>query len=425
MARNLSEAEKSIIGEIYSSTEAYDNLVTLCDEFGGRLNGSPGNKAAAEFLLGKFKEYGFKNPHLEPFKCPTYKDASSSLEILSPLGREVPCLTLPMTPSGNIEGELVYVGEGEDLEKQKGKLAGKVVIALNRISPTKIKESGAAGYIWMHPFPAMGPPTGVYRSKIPAVSVKHEDGMMLRRLVERKGKVKARLSAKCTQIETTSWNVCGEVPGNGASDEFIMFGGHYDGHEIAQAAFDCGAPCTISTEVGRVLSTVSDSLDRNVRVVLFSSEEFGCQGSQDYSVKHAEDMKKMRFTYQLDCTAGPGQQYVTTAFWPELEPFYAKLAEDLNMCIPHEQRMGPGDTRAFMALGIPTGCILDYRAPTSLSILETYRHTYFDTVDKIDFGHMREATIIGAVSGYRMLNAKKWPKHRTPEEMKKLKIGAE
>lgn len=95
------------------------------------------------------------------------------------------------------------------------------------------------------------------------------------------------------------------------------------------------------------------------------------------------------------------------------------------MCIHHEQRMGPGDTRAFMACGIPTGCILDYRAPTSLSILETYRHTYFDTVDKIDIRHMREAAVIGAVSGLRMLNAEKWPKHRTIEEMKKLKLGAE
>ena len=425
MAKKLSDIEKSIIGEIYSSTEAYDNLVTLCDDFGGRLNGSPGNKAAAEFLLSKFKEYGFKNPHLEPFKCPTYKDASSSLEIMSPLGKKVPCLTLPMTPSGDVDGELVYVGEGEELDQQKGKLEGKVVVALNRLSPAKILESGAAGYIWMHPFPAMGPPTGVYRSKIPAVSVNYEDGMMLRRFIERKGKVKVRLSAKCTHVETTSWNVCGEVPGNGSSDEFVMFGGHYDGHEIAQAAFDCGAPCTISAEIGRVLSTVSDSLDRNVRVVLFSSEEFGCQGSQDYAAKHPEDMKKMRFTYQLDCTAGPGQQAVTTGFWPELEPFYKNLAGDLNMCVPHEQRMGPGDTRAFMALGIPTGCIVDYRAPTSLSILETYRHTYFDTVDKINVRNLREATIIGAVSGYRMLNAEKWPKHRTPEEMKKLKIGSE
>lgn len=322
MDRKLNEIEKSVLGDIYASSEAYTNLVTLCDDFGGRLNGSLGNKAAAEFLLSKFKEYGFKNPHLESFKCPTYKDASSILKVMDSLEKNIPCLTLPMTPEGDVDGVLEYIGEGENLDKQKNKLKGKIVITLNRLAPQKISESGAVGYIWMHPYPAMGPPTGVYRSKIPAVSVKYEDGMKLRRLINRKNNVKVRLEVRCSHIETTSWNVCGEVPGNGTSEEFVMFGGHYDGHEIAQAAFDCGAPCTISTEIGRVLSHVSDHMDRNVRVVLFSSEEFGCQGSQDYATKHTEDMAKMRFTYQLDCTAGPDPQMVTTSFWPELEPFF-------------------------------------------------------------------------------------------------------
>ncbi len=421
MPVNLSDIERRILGEVYSSSEAYENLRVLCDTFGGRLVGTPENRAAAEFILGRFEDYGFEDPHLEEFRCPSYRDASSELEIVEPMKKAVPCLTLPMTPAGEVEGDLIYVGEGENLEEQIDRIDGKVVIALNRLPLPRMIEAGAVGFVWMHPVPAMGPPTGVVRSRVPAVSVKYEDGLMLSRFIKSLGRVRVRVRTEITHVEKTSWNVCGEVPGNGKSDEFVMFGGHYDGHEIAQAAYDCGAPCMISTEIGRVLNKVSESLDRDVRIVLFSSEEFGCQGSQDYAKRHAGDMESMRFTYQLDCTGGPTTQMVTTAFWPELEPFYERLSEDLKMRIPHEQRMGPGDTRAFMELGIPTGCIMDYRGPTRLDLLKTYRHTYYDTLDKIDIRSMREATAIGAVSGLRMLNAEEWPSHRTKEEVERLK----
>ena len=40
MSGRLNVVERKILGEIYSSSEAMDNLTVLCDEFGGRLEGS-------------------------------------------------------------------------------------------------------------------------------------------------------------------------------------------------------------------------------------------------------------------------------------------------------------------------------------------------------------------------------------------------
>lgn len=176
-----------------------------------------------------------------------------------------------------------------------------------------------------------------------------------------------------------------------------------------QAAFDCGAPSMASLEIGRVLNNFREHLDRNIRIVLFSSEEFGCWGSKDYAKTHADEMADMRFTYQLDCTAAGNTQLVTLAHRPELVPLYERMAADLNMCIPVDQRLGPGDSRAFNALGIPNGSIMDYRAPGRLSLLKTCRHTMHDTLDKIDLRSLREAITIGAISGYRMVNAESWP----------------
>jgi hypothetical protein len=384
MYGKLSNIEKKILGEIYSSSESMDNLTVLCDEYGGRFVGTPENRASAEFVLSKFEEYEFENPHLEAFKTPGCKVKHSSLEIVKPK-KKVPCLTLPMTASGETEAEVIFLEESAEVMKEM--VNGKIIMSNTRAPLRKSAELGAEGFIFMHPYPMMGPPTGCVPTLLPSVAVSYERGSILKRFIQRNGSVKVNLSAECDIFETESWNICGEIPGNGNSEEYIMFGGHIDGHEIAQAAFDCGAPCMIATEIGRVLNLVRDNMERNVRIVLFSSEEFGCWGSKDYAEKHKAEMKDMRFTYQFDCNAGGNTQLVTLAHWPELVPLYTKMAADLNMYIPVEQRNGPGDSRAFRELGIPNGSIIDYRGPGRLSLLKTCRHTKYDTLDKIDLTH--------------------------------------
>lgn len=417
----MTEVEKRIIGEAYSSSEAMDNLLVLCDEFGGRMAGTLENRAAAEFIRGKFEEYGFENPHLEVFKFPGCEVVSSKLEIVYPIKKTVSCLTLPMTASGEVEADVLYLGEGLDFENQKCDVQGKIVMTSTRQHLERSFQAGALGFIWMHPYPAMGPPTGCVPTLMPTVSVRYEDGSLLNRLIRRYGRVQVQMETECRHFERESWNVCGEVPGNGESDEFVLLGGHYDGHEIAQAAFDCGAACMAVTEMGRILNKVSEHLNGGVRIVCFSAEEFGCWGSKDYARKHAREMENMRFTYQLDCCAGGGTQMVTLSLWPELEPLFQRLAKDMAIQIPIEQRLGPGDSRAFFELGIPTGSIIDYRLPGRLELLRTYRHTEYDTFDKIHSRSMREVVAIGAVSGARMVNADGWPDHRTVEEVARAK----
>jgi Iap family predicted aminopeptidase len=419
MSPNLTDAEKRILGEAYSSSEAMENLTVLCDDFGGRFAGTPENRGAAEFILSRFEAYGFEDSHLETFRFKGCEVGPSSLEVIEPMRKSIPCLTLPMTASGEAEGELVYVPEGSSVDE--GELGGRIVMGPTRLPFIRGADTDVGGFIWTHPYPAMGPPTGCIHSTIPAVSVKYEAGEMLRRLAERHGTVKVRVEAECDIFERESWNVCGEIPGNGAYDEFVLLGGHYDGHESAQAAFDCGAPCAAVTEMGRILNQEREQLDRSVRIVLFSSEEFGCWGSKDYVERHADEIPMLRFTYQLDCCGGGGTQMVTTDYWPRLEPFYRKLAADLDMAIPHDQRRGPGDSRAFFDLGIPTGSIIDQRKPGMMELLKTYRHTEYDTLDKIDSGSLREAVAIGAVSGYRMANEGDWPEHRTKEEVEEIR----
>lgn len=419
MVGNLREVEKKIFAEVYSSSEAMENLTILCDEFGGRFAGSPENRGAAEFILSRYEEYGLENPHLEAFTFPGCEVISSKLEIVEPIKKAIPCITLPMTVSGEVESDLLYLGDGSTFEEQKEKMEGNIVLASSRGLMSRSVLAGAEGFILMHPYPAMGPPTGCVSPLIPSVAVSHEDGSFLTRLLRRKGKLRVHVETKCKHFERESWNVAAEIPGTSDGDEFILYGAHYDGHEIAQAAFDDGAACAAIMEMGRVLNKVREHLKRSVRVVCFSAEEFGMYGSRDYASRHADEMKNMRFTWQLDMCSAGSTQMVTVDFWPELERFFKQIADDLKIDMPIEQRRGPGDSRVFFELGIPTGNIRDYAFRQD--ILRSYRHTMFDTLDKIDMRSLRECIIIGVVSGVRMANAEDWPRHRTAEEVKKFR----
>jgi len=83
--------------------------------------------------------------------------------------------------------------------------------------------------------------------------------------------------------------------------------------------------------------------------------------------------------------------------------------------------MGPGDSRVFHGLGIPTGSINDYRNPGRLSLLKTVRHTEYDTIDKISLKGLQNDVAIGAVSTMRILASDDWPEHRSLEEVEVLK----
>jgi len=406
----LGNTERKVLGEAYSSNKALDDLTTLCDTYGGRFAGSKENREATEYIVGLYEENGLNDPHLEPFRFKGCQVGESSLEVKNHPTR-INTLTLPMTPSGSAVGELVHVDNIGDTD-----LEGKIILGTNRLPLRKCVEDGAIGFVWMHPFPMMGAPTGVVPQLVPSVSVKHEDGLLLKRLAERN--VTISMETECRVFERESWNVCGDVIGSG--DEYVLLGGHYDGHEIAQAAFDCGAACMGITEMGRILSDAR--LKGNVRVVCFSAEEFGYHGSIAYAKRHAEEMKGMRFTYQLDCNGGYEPQMVTTDYWTQMEPFFNRLRDDLNLPMPYSQRMGPGDSVAFHGLGIPTGSINDYREPGRLPLLKTVRHTEYDTIDKISLKSLQDDVAIGAISTMRILASDDWPEHRSLEEVEALKV---
>ena len=84
---DITTTDKTLIAESWTSPDLYKNLETLCD-FGSRFAGSPGGRAARDFILGKFRAYGVSNPRTEPFDFLVWTRGECTLSLRAPIARE-------------------------------------------------------------------------------------------------------------------------------------------------------------------------------------------------------------------------------------------------------------------------------------------------------------------------------------------------
>ncbi len=111
------------------------------DVYGPRLTGSPNHKAAAEWAVKQMKEWGFDNPHLEPwdFGHPGWANEQLTAHAVSPFKDALVCEALAWTPStsGTVTAQTHHLilpekPTQEELtaffEKEKANVKGKIVL---------------------------------------------------------------------------------------------------------------------------------------------------------------------------------------------------------------------------------------------------------------------------------------------------------
>jgi len=421
-----------ILGDIYSSTEPLDLVVELCDEYDSRWPGSGMDKQSCEYMAGKMRDYGLENVHLEKFTIPGWIRDTSSLSLTEPKSKDIDCIALPMSSEGVVEAELVYLGAGplDIYEKRKDEIEGKIVM-VNSGNPRGMTRylhrsekyqrsvlAGAAGWIFMNHYPAYGPPTGGISPIIPAVGVSYEDGMYLVRMLERKGEVKLRLETKCRNLDVDTWNVVGDLKGTAGSDEWLVYGAHYEGHDIAVGALDDATGAAVVMELGRTLAKEKEHLKHNIRFICFGAEEIGLYGSRAYCEAHPEFMEKIRFMMNFDAAGRAGRQGFCLHGWPQLEPLFKEVINEIGVDLPLWSRVGPySDHWPFLLQGVATATMGDPDEAAKRGG-RGFGHTKYDTVDKVDLRAMRECAGNAAVLAFKILNMDKWDyPQRTQKEV--------
>jgi Zn-dependent M28 family amino/carboxypeptidase len=431
--------DQQIVGDIHTSAESLENLSVLCDDFGSRFGGTEGERLAADFIKWKLETYGLKDVHLEPIEYLGWTRGEANFEIVSPIQKTIPCITLPYSPQAELEGIVIDMGDGapEDFDARAEEIRGKLVMTTSVFSPKKVQRwvhrnekfgrsllAGAIGFIFVNHYPGYGPATGGIGYKgaaapIPGISISKEDGAFIQRLAKRKGPVTVRLKTTDKLAPMTSWNIIGDLPGDKHPEEIVMLASHYDGHDISQGASDPASGVVAVLDAARVLAQYAAPLPRTLRFVLWGIEEIGLLGSRAYVKMHANALKNIRFYLNMDSAGDTSPKDIMLHEWPELqttfENYRAEMALDFDIGQSFHRA---SDHFPLLLAGVPTGGIEAVREDRSG---RGYGHTWYDTVDKVNHTDLRNAASLAARLALRIASDDDWPvSPRDKESVSKL-----
>lgn len=423
--------DKQILAESGTSGEVDAALFELCDRIGPRFAGTDGYRRAAEFMLGRFRQYRLQNAHLEPFAFTAWhRGEPAQLILQTPFVRAIDCYALPYSaatgPSG-VTGPLLDIGAGTEADWRavSQRAWGRMVLtdasgAHRGDVYRKCEALGAAGLVLASRTAGMIPHSGSVANgrggALPAVSVGCESAGLIRRLA-RNGKARFKLVTHATLEQATTWNVVGELRGTERPDELVIIGGHLDSHEIGPGAFDNAAGAVLVMEAARLLARQRKHLKRTVRFIGFAAEEVGLLGSHHHAREHAAQMRKARFMLNCDMPSLGRPKGLAFHKCPKAEPYVAMLAEQMTTEILFQNRTHcHSDHYPFILQGVPTAGIAGggFSAP-----VQHFEHTAADTPEKISLSDLRDSAAFAARILLRAASDDRWPRlRRTSAEVR-------
>jgi len=261
----------------------------------------------------------------------------------------------------------------------------------------------------------------------PTFTITAEQYNRMARVMEKKRPVRVRVSLKvqASDKDVNSANIIGEIPGGKKVDEVIMIGAHYDSWHAGTGATDNGVGSAVMIEVMRILKTLNVSMDRTVRIGLWSGEEQGLYGSEAYVKQHFGDAKTMKLLpehaklsgyFNLDNGSGRIRGVYlqeNDAMRPLFESWLAPFRDEGATTITIKSTSGT-DHLSFDAVGLPGFQFiqdpLDYGSITHHSNMDTYDHAVAS--DLMEASAVIAAVVYQAANSPEMLPRKELPKAR-------------
>jgi len=449
----IMETDKKIIEQVKGDAEQLKaDLTYLTTQIGPRLTGSPQLDRASHWTQEQFKSLGLENARLESWSIAnSWTRGPATGRIVSPAVHELTLAGAGWSPStnGTVKGEVIGVDaeKTEDLEKYKGKLAGKVVIVtrpremeppsnpiltpvgqstipLNhpkregnfdnkaymqmRAALTKMMTEEKAlamfsGSEKMYGLMNMSTASREYQlAAFPSAYLEREDYLQIWRLLDAGAPVEVELNLQSSfsgkPVEV--YNTVAEIRGVEKPDEVVILGAHLDSWDLGTGATDNGTGSMAVLEAARALQKLGVKPKRTIRFVLFTGEEQGLNGSKAYVQAHKDELAKISGVLVHDTGTGKvltiglmGNYNVRETIDHVLYP----MAEPLGIMEPTLRSEGGSDHVPFDTAGVP-----GFWCVQEVADYDKMHHSQADVLDHVRWDDLTEGAQVLAVFAYNV-----------------------
>jgi hypothetical protein len=445
-----SAAIRAIVTEGMQRSHASSDLEYLTDVIGPRVSGSPNQLHATAWTLQKFREYGMDSAWTEPFRFgQVWERGPISLTLLAPHIQQLIGASWAWAPGtpGPETGDVIYVSartpaeyaaefaatvrgkwvmirapafvwnsDGPPMARADSAQADSVRAENQALTaspdleqyrgalPYLVARDGALGIIvdGAKEFTLLtmsGSPVALY--PLPSFVIPHESYAMIYRLAAAGERVSLRadIANSLSKDTVNISNTIGELRGTQTPEEVVLLGAHLDSWDLGTGATDNGAGAMAVLEAARILRAAHVRPARTIRFVLFTGEEEGLFGSEEYAARHGAELRRYQAVLVLD--NGTGRiTGVSLQGRNELRDLWQSLFAPITVLGPfvvQSRNKGGTDHLSFLPYGVPA-----FNFDQESRGYGHTHHSQADTYEHIVAGDVRQAATVMAVTAYEL-----------------------
>tara|TARA_R100000951_G_C2647058_1_gene182893 strand:- start:592 stop:1965 length:1374 start_codon:yes stop_codon:yes gene_type:complete len=420
--QNVEKTANDLIKSALSNNIGFERLAHLTDYYGPRLSGSEVLENGIDWVVQEMKKDGFDKVWTQPVTVPHWVRGNESATLTAPITKNLPMASLGGsvgTPKDGITAEVLLVKSFEDLESKSAEAKGKIVLfnvpfttygqtvqyRVNGASAASKHGAVASVLASVASYSMQTPHTGTMSyeegvKKIPHAALTVEDANLIERFIKRGETVTLTLKMEAKNLpDAQSRNVIAEITGSEFPEEIIVMGGHIDAWDNGHGAMDDGGGCVAAWEALRLIKETGVRPKRTIRVVLWTNEENGLRGANEYLRWVQEDEKSLdNHILAMESDAGVFDP-IGFGFSGSDDAYkiLSEIGELLKPTDSGEVRKGGGgaDIGPLMRNGVP-GMGLNVDG----SKYFWFHHTAVDTIDKLNIDDFNECVATMAVFAY-------------------------
>jgi len=416
------EIANKLVETSLASDYGFERLTYLTDYYGPRLSGSVVLEEGIDWIVEEMQQDGFDKVWTQPVMVPHWVRGKESASLNLPISKSLPMVSLGGsvgTPSKGITAEVIVVKSFEELEERKSEVNGKIV--LFNVSFTTYGETVqyrmngaiaaarhgaiASTIASVASYSMQTPHTGTMSyddevRKIPHAAITVEDANLIERFIKRGEKVELTLNMEAKTLpDAQSRNIIAEITGSEFPEEIIVMSGHIDAWDNGHGAMDDGGGSVAAWEALRLIKESGIRPKRTIRVVLWTNEENGLRGANEY-LRWVKEEEKSIDNHVLAMESDSGVfDPIGFGFSGSDEAFdiLVSIGKLLKNADSGEVTKGGGgaDIGPLMQNGVP-GMGLNVDG----SKYFWFHHTAVDTIDKINIDDFNECIATMAVFAY-------------------------